>query len=171
MYKTDSSIDFTDHEDKKIIRDALEKLGLDVNSNFVCLNVRDDAYLKRTYPRGNWNYHNYRNWNIKKFIKASESLTKRGYKVLRMGKIVNDKLETSNPMIIDYANSPFKSDIMDIYLHTKCFFTATTAGVDLASYVSRVPMAWISVPIHGFYSFKNHFHTTKHHKCKKTEEN
>ena len=43
-----------------------------------------------------------------------------------MGKIVNDKLETSNPMIIDYANSPFKSDIMDIYLHTKCFFTATT---------------------------------------------
>ena len=169
LYKTDSSIDFTDHEDKKIIRDALEKLGLDVNSNFVCLNVRDDAYLKRTYPRGNWNYHNYRNWNIKKFIKASESLTKRGYKVLRMGKIVNDKLETSNPMIIDYANSPFKSDIMDIYLHTKCFFTATTGtGVDLASYVSRVPMAWISVPIHGFYSFKNHFHTTKHHKCKKT---
>ena len=26
LYKTDSSIDFTDHEDKKIIRDALEKL-------------------------------------------------------------------------------------------------------------------------------------------------
>ena len=86
LYKTDSSIDFTDHEDKKIIRDALEKLGLDVNSNFVCLNVRDDAYLKRTYPRGNWNYHNYRNWNIKKFIKASESLTKRDIKFLEWEK-------------------------------------------------------------------------------------
>ena len=41
-------------------------------------------------------------------------------------------------MIIDYANSQHKSDIMDIYLHTKCFFTATTGtGVDLASYVSK----------------------------------
>ena len=169
LNKVDSSFNFTVDEDKKIIKETLKKLGLDESSKFICLNVRDDAYLKKTYPKGNWSYHNYRNWSIKKFVKASESLSSRGYKVLRMGKIVNEKLETPNPMIIDYANSPFKSDIMDIYLHTKCFFTATTGtGVDLASYVTRVPMAWISVPVQGFYTFKNHFHTTKHHKCKKT---
>ena len=86
-----------------------------------------------------------------------------------MGKIVKEKIDTSNPMIIDYANSSHKSDIMDIYLHTKSFFTATTGtGVDLGSYVSRVPMAWISVPVSGFYTFKNHYHVTKHHKNKKT---
>ena len=86
-----------------------------------------------------------------------------------MGKTVNHKFETKNPMIIDYANSQFRSDIMDVYLHTKCFFTATTGtGIDLASYVSRVPMAWMSVPVSGFYSFKNNFHTTKYHISKKT---
>ncbi len=169
LYKTQHSLNFHNIEDEKVINESLEKLGLNKNSKFICLDVRDDAYLKRTYPRGNWDYHNHRNWDIKKFTKASENLAKRGYKVLRMGKEVNEKFEISNPMVIDYANSQHRSDIMDIYLHTKSFFTATTGtGVDLASYVARVPMAWISVPVQGFYSFKNHFHTTKNHKSKKT---
>ncbi len=169
LYKVNHSFKFNSKYEIDKINIGLKNLGLTEKSKFICLNVRDDAYLKKTYPRGDWNYHNYRNWDIKKFNKVSNSLTKRGYKVLRMGKIVKEKIDTSNPMIIDYANSSHKSDIMDIYLHTKSFFTATTGtGVDLGSYVSRVPMAWISVPVSGFYTFKNHYHVTKHHKNKKT---
>ena len=52
-----------------------------------------------------------------------------------MGKVVKDKLESPNPMIIDYANSPYRSDIMDIYLLSKSFFTATTGtGIDWHSF-------------------------------------
>ena len=29
-------------------------------------------------------------------------------------------------------------------------------------------MAWISVPVQGFYSFKNNFYTTKHHKSRQS---
>lgn len=169
IYKGESSFNFNNKEDEKIIKDTLEKLEFEKDTKFICLTVRDNSYLKKLYPRHNWNYHDYRNWDIKKFVKASESLAKRGYKVIRMGKEVKDTLESPNPMIIDYANSPYRSDIMDIYLHSKSFFTATTGtGIDTASYVSRVPMAWISVPVQSFYSFKNNFHATKHHKSRQS---
>ena len=170
LYKTDCSIKFNS-QDYEIIYNNLNKLGLDKNSKFICLDVRDSAYLEKTYPRGEWNYHNYRDWNINKFLKACESLADRGYKVLRMGKIAKDRLETSNPMIIDYANSHFKSDILDIYLHTRSFFTLTTGtGIDSASYVSKRPMAWLVTPVQYFYSFSPHFFITKHHINKKNGE-
>ena len=167
LYKFDNSLKFN-HKELSFIENDLNKLGLDFNSKFVCLTIRDDAYLKEIYPKGNWD-QSYRNWKISRFLRASESLTKRGYKVLRMGKIVKDNFVSKNPMILDYANSPYRSDVLDVYLHTRCFFTATSGtGIDTASYVSRRPMAWISVPVWGFYNFKNHFHATKHHKYKNT---
>ena len=87
-----------------------------------------------------------------------------------MGKFVNEELISDNPMIIDYANSDFKSDILDIYLHTKCFFTATTGtGIDLASYVTKRPTACIHVPIAGCYTFRDQFLATKHHKFQGTK--
>ena len=164
LYKFNNSLNFNKNE-LSLIEYELQKFGLDFSSKFICLNIRDNAYLKNIYPRGEWNYHNYRNWNINNFIKACESMTRRGYYVLRMGKVVNEKIATNNPMIIDYANSEFKSDILDIYLHSNCFFCATTGtGIDLASYVFRRPIAMMTVPVQTFYTFKNFFHVTKHHK-------
>ena len=85
MYKTDSSIDFTDHEDKKIIRDALERLGLDVNSNFVCLNVRT-MLISKEHIQEEIGIITIIKLEYKKFIKASESLTKRDIKFLEWEK-------------------------------------------------------------------------------------
>ena len=167
LYKFKNSLKFEKSSLLQIEKD-LNKFGLDLNSKFICLTIRDDAYLKETYPKGKWD-QSYRNWNISKFLRASEKLAQRGYYVLRMGKIVKDKLLSKNSMIFDYANSSYRSDILDIYLHSNSFFTATSGtGIDTASYVSRRPMAWISVPVWGFYTFKNHFHTTKHHIDKKS---
>ena len=171
LYKIKHSIKF-DNKDISNIEKQLKHFDLDFSSKFICLNVRDEEYLNKSFPRGNWNYHNYRNWNIQNFVRASENLTKRGYKVIRMGKIVKEKMSTDNPMIIDYANSEYRSDILDIYLHTKCFFAASTGtGIDAASYVSRRPVAWLLVPIAFFYSFKNNFFATKHHKHVDTKQN
>ena len=170
LYKIQHSLKF-DNKDISTIEKQLKHFDLDFSSKFICLNVRDEAYLNKTFPLGDWNYHNYRNWNIQNFVKASESLAKRGYKVIRMGNIVKEKMSTDNPMIIDYANSEYKSDILDIYLHTKCFFTATTGtGIDAVSYVSRRPVAWILVPVGGFYSYKNNFLATKHHRHVDTKQ-
>ena len=171
LYKTKCSINFK-NKDEAELEKQLNKFDLDFSSKFICLNVRDEAYLKKTFPLGNWDYHNYRNWDIKNFIKASESLANRGYKVIRMGKVVNDKMNSKNSMIIDYANSEYRSDLLDVYLHTKCFLNVTTGtGIDLGSYVSRRPMAWIVVPIGTFYTFKNHFFATKHHRFLNTKKN
>lgn len=171
LYKIKCSIKF-ENKDKVELEKQLNKFDLDFSSKFICLNVRDETYLRKAFPLGNWDYHNYRNWDIKNFVKASESLANRGYKVIRMGKIVKDQMNSKNSMVIDYANSKFRSDLLDIYLHTKCFFNVTTGtGIDLASYISRRPMAWIVVPVGSFYTFKNHFFATKHHKFSDTKKN
>ena len=84
------------------------------NKNYVCLAVRDENYLNKMEPRGDWSYHDYRNSNIINYLEAADELTKRGYYVLRMGKNNKIKFETNNPMIIDYSFSKYRSDFMDI---------------------------------------------------------
>ena len=63
----------------------LKEMGVK-NKNYVCLAVRDENYLNKMEPRGDWSYHDYRNSNIINYLEAADELTKRGYYVLRMGK-------------------------------------------------------------------------------------
>ena len=53
------------------------------------------------------------NIDTKNFDKC---IAKKGLFVFRMGKSAQQKINTNNPMIIDYANSELKSDFMDIFL-------------------------------------------------------
>ena len=43
-----------------------------------------------------------------------------GYYVIRMGVKASKPLKSSNPKIIDYANSKIRNDFLDIYLGAKC---------------------------------------------------
>ena len=80
--------------------DVLKKIGVH-NKKFVCLMVRDNAYLNSK----NASYHSHRNCNIENFLLVSEELTKMGYYVFRMGAKVEKKFTSKNPMIIDYASN------------------------------------------------------------------
>jgi len=82
-------------------------------------------------------------------MNAAEELTQRGYFVVRMGAVVNETVETTNPMIIDYATIA-RSDFMDIYLAAKCsFFLGCTAGLHLVPIIFRRPVIRTNfVPIH-----------------------
>ena len=122
---------------KKILNSEIKK--------YVCLIVRDNAYLDETYKHKNWDYHNYRNMDINNFKLASEYLTSMDYYVLRMGKVVNQSFQVdNNPKIIDYANSEFRSDFMDIYLGANCDFCVTTSvGYDAVPNIFRKPMVYV----------------------------
>ena len=65
--KTGSKIlKFTD-EEEKLGQNLLKKIGLKKSDKFICLAVRDEEYQKvKKSPIKNydWNYHNYRNYNI-----------------------------------------------------------------------------------------------------------
>jgi len=173
LKKFQTHIGFNKEEELKG-KKILKKFGIPHNAKFVCLNVRDSAYLDR-YKEHNlrdWSYHNFRDGDIDRYVLAAEELASRGYYVFRMGVKVLKPLKSSDPKIIDYANSDMKSAFMDIYLAAKCNFCLTTAsGIDRISYIFRRPIACIFVPL-GLFSCNNEnsLMITKHHKYKKNKK-
>ena len=85
----------------------------------------------------------------------AEELVRRGYFVIRMGKVVKEKFESKSKKIIDYAFSNDRSDFLDIWLMSNCFFCVTTAtGLDKVCSASRVPQVFVnSLPLCSMTSF------------------
>lgn len=127
---------------KKLLLD----LGISSGAKFVCLLVRDMAYLNAYLPGNDWSYHSYRDCHIKNFYKAALFLAKKGYFVIRMGKEVDQSFEVDHPNIIDYAKNPLRSDFADIYLSAHCtFFIATPSGLDAVPKIFRRPVLLVNV--------------------------
>ena len=63
-----------------------------------------------------------------------------GYYVIRMGVKASKPLKSSNPKIIDYANSKIRNDFLDIYLGAKCSLCISTSmGFDQVLTSLRFP--------------------------------
>jgi len=114
---------FTNDENKRGW-EFLKKIGLNNNDKYVCLVVRDSAYLKSSNDI--YMYHNYRDSDIDTYEHAALTLAKKGYWVLRMGKVVLKPFSVDNRRIIDYAKSEFRSDFLDIWLSANCYFSLMT---------------------------------------------
>lgn len=138
LERTNSHLKFNFKEEEWGLK-CLAEMGLKPGSKFICFHGRDSSYLNSVYP-GDWSYHDYRDVDIKNYLPAIEELTQRGYFAIRMGKKVNDKFESSNTMIIDYANSNYQTDFMDIFLSAKCdFYLSSGSGAFCPSLVFRRP--------------------------------
>ena len=110
------------------------------DTSFVCLFVRDSAYLAELY-KDSYNYHNYRNTDIQNYALVAYELAERGFYVIRMGEIVNKALMVDHTKVIDYAWNGMRSDFMDIYLSAKCDFAISTGtGMCEVSRNFRRPM-------------------------------
>ena len=129
LEKTKPHLNFTEAEINKGEK-YLKEFGLPQTSKIVCLIVRDSAYLKKYFGKTgiDFSYHDYRDQNIENYLQTAEELSKRGYYVFRMGNVVSQPMHSSNPKIIDYANSKIKNDFLDVYLSYKCTFCIRTAG-------------------------------------------
>jgi putative glycosyltransferase (TIGR04372 family) len=173
VHKLKPHISFSEEEELKG-KLLLKKFGIPENSKFVCLIVRDSAYLgrKKEYNQRDYNYHNYRNGDIDKYILAAEELASRGYYVFRMGKIVKKPLKSENAKVIDYANSKMRNDFMDIYLGANCTFCISTwLGYDSIPFVFRKPIAFIFLPFgHLKAEDEKNLLITKHHINKTTKK-
>jgi len=143
-------LNFTEKEKEKA-KSILEKIGVKQGQRYICLIVRDSAYLNQIYPEKNWSYHDHRNADIAKYEKAALYLAEKGYVVFRMGKRVNQPFLASHPNIIDYANSQWRSDFMDIYLCAACYFCISTCtGLDCVSQIFRRPVLLTNIsPVFG----------------------
>ena len=133
---------------------TLSEMGLSEGDRFVCFIVRDAAYTKMAFPEKDMSYHDYRNCDVDDYILAAETLADRGLFVLRMGSIVAKPLRSSHPRVIDYANSNFRSEFMDVFLGSRCEFCVSDGlGFYAIPAAFRRPNVYVNYsPFHMFYS-------------------
>ncbi len=130
---------------------GLLKIGIPSGTPFVCLIVRDSAYLDAHQPK-DWSYHNYRDSDIGNYVLVAETLAGRGYAVIRMGVKVCHPLESKHPLVIDYATNGMRSDFMDIYLGAKCAFCiSTSTGFDAVPIIFRRPTVFVNLVPLGYF--------------------
>jgi putative glycosyltransferase (TIGR04372 family) len=123
---------------------GLRELGIPEGAPFVCLIVRDSSYLKKSLPWKSWYYHNYRDCDIQNYIQAAQKLAESGYYVIRMGAVVSEAINVSNPLIIDYAFNGTRTDFMDIYLAEKCAFCIVgNSGFEAVPRIFRRPIVYV----------------------------
>ena len=132
-------INFTKAEEKRGSRE-LKKIVFPPDTPFVCLIIRDSAYLKSHIPDADFGYHDYRDCDIDNYVLAAETLAERGYYVFRMGTKVEKEFKSDHPRVIDYATT-MRSDFMDIYLAAKCAFCiSTSTGLDSVPIAFQKPV-------------------------------
>ncbi|MBI5050403.1 MAG: TIGR04372 family glycosyltransferase [Nitrospirae bacterium] len=145
MEKSKVHLYFTPDEEHVALKE-LKSMGIEKNDLYVCLAVRDSAYLKKKFPHKDFSYHNYRDNNIQNYILSAIELAKRGYFVIRMGAIVNEALNINHPQIIDYATNGCRTELLDIYLSANChFFISTPIGLEVVPLVFRRPIVYTNV--------------------------
>jgi len=126
----------------------LKKIKVNTN-DIVCVGVRDESYLKKTYGHQDFSYHDHRNDDIKKYIPGIKYLLKKGYTVLRMGSLTNKEVLIKHKNFFDYSRSKIKSDFMDVYVSYKCrLFVSNNTGLDALAVIFRKPILHVgSLPV------------------------
>ncbi len=130
--KADNCISFTDDEIKHG-DEQLEKMGINKDDKYVILVLRDANYLKKQYPKINWEQHINRDTKIEYYFETIKFLQEKNFKVILIGAgaLKYNKLFHKN--IINYEISEFKSEFLDIFLFSKdnCkFVISSVTGVD-----------------------------------------
>ena len=168
LMNTPSHLTFTADE-HRYAQEQLQKINIQQHDKYICLFVRSSAYNSH-HPT--WNYPE-RNVDIKTYMKAAHFLAEKGYYVLRMGKVVDDTIDSSHPRIIDYARSEIRSDFMDIYLSACCYFFITTgSGLDGIPQIFKRPILYTNCFIlpHIASWYPHTLFTIKHLQSKKSGE-
>ena len=142
----------------------LREWGLPAGAQWVCLMVRDAAYLP------NLSYHAYRDCDVDTYADAALMLAERGYYVFRMGKKVSKPFAAKHPRIRDFATDGTYSDFMGVYLGAYCAFcVSTSTGWDAIPQAFRRPMCYTNfVPFeymptwlpHSLAIWKHHLKAT-----------
>ena len=122
------------------------------NRKIILFFSRDDAYTDFLLTNNiDIRFHSYRNANIDSFQLAAEELSQKGYTLIRVGSQVKKKIKFNSQYIIDYSNSVYQSDFMDIYLQSVCeFFITTGSGINSVAHIFKKPLLYVSFSPYGY---------------------
>jgi len=144
LAKVGPHLSFTSEEEDQG-QAELQEIGIAPETPFVCFIARDSAYLDEVFPQIEWSYQGYRDASIQNYVQAAENLADRGYYSLRMGAAVEEKLNSTNPLVIDYANY-HRTEFLDMYLGSRCKFLITNdCGYVNIPQIFRRPIVWTNM--------------------------
>ncbi len=146
-------------QQQKIFNEFSKKINLNHKTKIACLIVRDSFYKKNfsNDKKKNWDYHNYRNAKIDTYKKSIKYLIKEGYKVIKLGKGSNQKLNIKNVNYFDYSSSKYRNDFIDFYLFSRASICITTGtGIDELATIYKIPTVDTNFfPISEIRSYQN----------------
>lgn len=174
LRESKARFEFTVAENERA-KDFLRARGWQDGEKFICILVRDAAYLA-THPlhadvdSSRWKYHNYRDSDIHDYVDAVDTLVKNSYWVIRMGKIAELPFPLKNQKIIDYPFVEDQDDLLDIWLSANCyFFVSTATGIDIVPWVYGRPIVYVNaLPLIAGAFPINHIWVPKHLRWKET---
>lgn len=109
------------------------QLGIPLTDWFVCLHAR----ATESKPARNVSIHNY--------IEGIKAITNAGGWIVRLGDSAMTPLPTMEK-VIDYAHSPYKSELMDLYLISQCrFFLGHSSGPNIIANLLRKPLLLVNM--------------------------
>ena len=130
-------------EDKDNGKKQLMKMGVPNDAWYVTLHAREIGYRGENIKNS---YESFRNANIDTYMDSIKLIADSGGWVFRMG----DNSMSNLPEIkncIDYANSEFKSEFMDVYLGaTSRFSLVTDSGFIHIPLLFDVPLLYTNCP-------------------------
>ena len=108
-----------------------------------------------------------------RYVKGIDYLTKIGYFVIRTGVITKNRLNFINPNYFDYSKSDIKSEKLDVFLASTCFFCiANGSGFEPMVRSFRNPVLYTNFNKYGGYKGQHkkdmtifiHYKDTNSHK-------
>jgi putative glycosyltransferase (TIGR04372 family) len=142
-----------------------ERMGIPRDAEYVCLHVRDLGFYAGSFYSVR---DDYRCADIKDYRKMVESLNRRGVWVVRMGDPLMKPAPFISDKFIDYPFSPYKSELMDLYLMEHCkFFVGTDSGPNAVAWMFQKNIVFVNltdwteaIPIfHGNLSLLKYYYS------------
>ncbi len=123
----------------------LTSCGLNQDSKYICLNVRDSAYLSQNRKK-DFTKHELRNSDIDTYIESIKVLIEAGYVVFRMGSVFENQVGFNSPLFFDYASNGMRTEFLDIFLGANCTFCISTgSGWDEIPRIFKRPTLYVNV--------------------------
>ena len=146
--------------DEKECSEILRTLGIDITKQWVCIMARDNDYLEHAFPNKNYDFNSYRNSDIETYMSAAEYLASKNIITFRMGTdTAKPFISNNSDLVIDYANSGWRTEKLDIFLAMKClFFISSGTGLDAVPAATRSPLLFVNyaLPLQLYRSKQNH---------------
>ena len=131
-----------EHRGKKLGKE----MGLD--RGYVCISNRDMVFL-HTMMRDKMKADfrdPYRNSSIENCCMAADYLGEKNMQVVRMGSMVENAW--IHPNVVDYANTGYRDEFMDVYLVAHCkFFVSDLSGIMAFPMLMAKPMIVMNAPL------------------------